>query len=89
MVKGIVLFIQTPFIGKPEMASKNLRQQMETWSVQSQSFGTVVQEIEKEWQITMQKTIITGFQQVNEGLSKIEDLMKVMKGDIRCQTTVK
>ena len=61
------------------MAPQNLRHQMETWSVQAQSFGIVVQEIEKEWQITMQKTIITGFQQVNEGLSKIEDLMKVTK----------
>ena len=72
MVKDIVSSIQTSLIGKPEMASKKLRQQMETWSLQSQSFGIVVQEIEKEWQITMQKTIITGFQQVNEDLSKIK-----------------
>ena len=79
MVKYIVSSTQTPLIGKPEMASKNIRHQMEIWSVQSQSFGIAVQETEKEWQVTMQKIIITGFHQVNEGLSKIEDLMKVMK----------
>ena len=61
------------------MDSRNSREQMETGSVQSQSFGTVVQEIEKEWQINIHRIIIKGFQQVNENLSKIEDLMKGMK----------
>ena len=40
---------------------------------------------DKEWQITMQMTIITGFQQVNERTNQVEDLMKEKPSDVKQQ----
>ena len=40
---------------------------------------------DKEWLVTMQMTIITGFQQVNEHLNQIEDLMKGKPSEVKQQ----
>ena len=40
---------------------------------------------DKEWQVTMQMIIITRFQQVNERLNQMEDLMKEKSSDVKQQ----
>ena len=40
---------------------------------------------DKEWLVTMQMIIITGFQQVNEHLNQVEDLMKGKPSEVKQQ----
>ena len=41
--------------------------------------------LDKEWQVIMQMTILTGFKQVNEHLSQIKDLMEEKTSDVKLQ----
>ena len=68
------------------MISENLKyKRLRTLSVQTQNMGIGEQNSDIEWKVNMQEIIITGFQQVNEHLSELEDLMEEELPEIKQQ----